>query len=133
MAYFSQNLELWPLAIYGAIVLFIVSLMLGLSYFLGERHTDRTTGDPYESGIKSSGSERIKIDVNFYLIAVFFVIFDLETVFILSWVFSFYELGWMGYIKIFIFIGLLLVGLCYLWIEGAFDLRTLKQRVRKDP
>ncbi len=57
--------------------------MIGLSYFLGERHRERTTGEPYESGIVPTGSARIRFNANFYLIAVFFVIFDLETLFII--------------------------------------------------
>lgn len=97
-------------------------MMIGLSQLLGERHKERTTGDPYESGIVPTGSARIRFDANFYLIAVFFVIFDVETLFIISWAIAVRELGWTGYIEIVIFIGILFVALIYLWSVGGLDL-----------
>jgi NADH-quinone oxidoreductase subunit A len=118
------NVALWPLARYFFAVLALVVMMIGFSYFLGERHKERTTGDPYESGIVPTGSARIRFDANFYLIAVFFVIFDLETLFIISWAIAVRELGWTGYIEIVIFIGILFVALIYLWGVGGLDLGT---------
>lgn len=95
--------------------------MLGLSYVLGERHKERETGDPYESGIKTTGSARLRFSAQFYLIAMFFVIFDLEAVFIIAWALGIRELGWAGYIEILIFIGILVAALVYLWRLGALD------------
>jgi NADH-quinone oxidoreductase subunit A len=112
---------LWPLALYAALVAIVVSAMLGLSYVLGERHKDRATGDPYESGVVSTGSARVKLSVKYYLVAVFFVIFDLEAVFIFAWAVAFHDLGWAGYAEIFVFIFVLLVGLIYIWRNGALD------------
>ena len=117
-----MNVALWPLALYFFAVLALVMMMIGLSYFLGERHKERTTGEPYESGMVPTGSARIRFDANFYLIAVFFVIFDLETLFIISWAIAVRELGWTGYIEIVIFIGILFVALIYLWGVGGLDL-----------
>jgi len=97
-------------------------IMIGFSYFLGERHKERTTDEPYESGMVPTGSARIRFDANFYLIAVFFVIFDLETLFIISWAIAVRELGWAGYVEIVIFIGILFVALIYLWSVGGLDL-----------
>lgn len=112
---------LWPLVLYAALVLIVVGAMLGLSYVLGERHKDRATGEPYESGIVSTGSARLRLSVKYYLVAIFFVIFDLESAFIFAWAVAFRELGWVGYIEIIVFIGVLLAGLIYLWRNGALD------------
>lgn len=73
---------LWPLVAYFAAAIVLVSTMLALSSILGQRHRGRATGEPYESGIVSTGSARVRLSADFYLIAMFFVIFDLEAVFI---------------------------------------------------
>lgn len=112
---------LWPLAVYFGAVLVVVGAMLGLSYVLGERHSERATGDPYESGIVTTGSARVRLSIRFYLIAMFFVIFDLEVVFVIAWAVGARELGWAGYIEIAIFIGVLLLALIYLLRVGALD------------
>ena len=67
---------LWPLAVYFGIVLLLAVLLLAASALLGERHHERATGLPYESGVASTGSARLRFGVSFYLVAVFFVIFD---------------------------------------------------------
>ena len=113
---------LWPLAVYFAGVIFLVGIgMLGLSCFLGQRHKDRATDEPYESGILSQGTARIRLSAKFYHVAIFFVVFDLEAVFIFAWAVAIRELGWMGYIEAIIFIGVLFAGLVYLWRSGALD------------
>ena len=112
---------MWPLLVYGAIVLSLVGAMLGVSYVLGGRHNERATGTPYEGGILSTGSARIRFSAQFYLIAMLFVIFDVETIFILSWAIAFRELGWYGYAGVSIFIILLVVVLIYEWRNGALD------------
>ncbi len=117
----TQVIILWPLAVYFIAVLVVVTGMLGLSYVLGQRHHDRATGEPYESGIVSTGSARMRFDAKFYLNAMFFVVFDLETVFVVAWAVALHPAGWAGYIGMFIFIGVLLVALIYLWRVGALD------------
>jgi NADH-quinone oxidoreductase subunit A len=112
---------LWPLAIYSATVVIIVAGMLTLSYVLGEKHRQRTTGEPYESGMPPTGSARLRFDVKFYLVATFFVVFDLEAVFLFAWAVAARELGWAGYIEVAVFIGVLLAALVYLWRIGALD------------
>lgn len=112
---------LWPLAAYFGGVLILVAGMLGLSYVLGERHTGRARGVPYESGIEPTGTARQRLSANFYLVAMFFVVFDLEAVFIFAWAVAMRDLGWPGYIEILIFVGVLLAGLIYLWRMGALD------------
>lgn len=115
--------------------------MLGLSFVLGQKHNERATGDPYEGGILSEGSARLRFSSQFYLIAMLFVIFDVETIFIVSWAIAFPELGWYGYIGVLIFVILLFVVLIYEWRNGALDfgpdggkiLRAYKKIANKNP
>jgi NADH-quinone oxidoreductase subunit A len=122
-------MDLWPLAVYAVIVGMLVVAMLGVSYVLGQRHQDRATGSPYESGILSEGSARVRFPVKFYLIAMFFVIFDLEAVFIFAWAVAVRETGWTGYAEVLLFIMVLLATLGYLWRVGALDWRQRKVRM----
>lgn len=112
---------LWPLVAFFFGVLVVVGGMMVISYLLGERHQDRATGQPYESGIITTGSARLRISAKYYLVAMFFVIFDLEAAFIIAWAVSVREAGWLGYIEIVIFILLLLAALAYLWRIGALE------------
>ncbi len=118
METFGSN-PLWPLGVYAAAVAAIVFTMVGLSFLLGQRHRGRATDEPYESGIVSTGSARLRMTSQFYLMAMLFVIFDLEAVFIFAWAVAVRELGWTGYAAISVFIALLLVALVYLWRTGA--------------
>jgi NADH-quinone oxidoreductase subunit A len=113
--------SLWPLIVYFASVVCLVSVMVTLSYVLGERHREKQTDEPYESGIMSTGTARVRFDIKFYLIAMFFVIFDLEAVFIFAWAVSLRENGWPGYGEMLIFIGILAAALIYLWKLGALE------------
>ncbi|MDP4224003.1 MAG: NADH-quinone oxidoreductase subunit A [Bacteroidota bacterium] len=108
-----QEIKFWPFLIYALCVLFVVGVMLGLSYILGERHREKLTDEPFESGIPPTGNARLRFSSHFYLIAIFFVIFDLDAVFIMVWAISFRELGIAGYIGIVVFIGILLAVLVY--------------------
>ena len=117
----EDTVALWPLLVYGGIVLGLVCIMLGLSFILGQRHNERATNEPYEGGILSTGSARLRFSSQFYLIAMLFVIFDVETIFIFSWAIAFRELGWFGYFGVGIFVILLFVVLIYEWRNGALD------------
>ena len=114
-------MHLWPLAVYLVIVVMLVVAMLGLSFVLGQRHHNRATGTPYESGILSQGSARVRLSAKFYLVAMFFVIFDLEAIFIFAWAIAVRETGWTGYAEATSFIAVLLATLVYLWRVGALD------------
>lgn len=99
----------------------LVTAILALSYVLGQRHNDRATGEAYEAGILSTGSARMRFPSQFYLVAMLFVIFDIETVFVISWAIAFDELGWAGFIGAAVFIFILLAVLIYEWRNGALD------------
>ena len=105
--------------------------MIGISYVLGQKHRERLTDEPYESGITPTGSARVRFDVKFYLVAMFFVIFDLEAVFIYAWSVSIRETGWAGYLEVLTFIGILMAGLVYLWRMGALDWVEWNRQMKK--
>ena len=111
----------WAFFLYFVLVLATVISMLTISFFLGERHRERVTGEPYESGIKPTGSTALRLPIQFYLVALFFVIFDVESVFIFAWAIAFRSLGWAGYIEIIVFITVLILTLVYLWRMGALN------------
>ena len=110
-----------PLGVYFAAIVFLTTAMLGLSYVLGQRHHDRATGAPFESGIVSEGSARVRLSAKFYLIAMFFVVFDLEAVFLFAWAVAGRDVGWMGYFEVLVFVGVLVAALAYLWRVGGLD------------
>ncbi len=120
--------SLWPLLGYAAAVLLLVTVMLGLSWVLGQRHREPATGEPYEGGIVSTGSAHMRLSVQFYLVAMFFVIFDLEAVFLFAWAVAVRELGWAGLVEAAIFVVVLLAALVYLWRLGALDWSALRRR-----
>ena len=122
-------MNFWPLEVYIVLVGMLVMAMLSMSFVLGERHHDRATGSPYESGILSEGSARVRFSAKFYLIAMFFVVFDLEAVFLFAWAVAVRETGWAGYAEALLFIMVLLVTLAYLWRVGALDWRQGSRRM----
>ena len=117
----DADTSLWPFVVYFAAVLLLVATMLGLSFLLGQHRANRATNLPFESGVLSVGSPQIQISVEFYLVAIFFVIFDLETVFIFAWAIAFFELGWEGFAAVLIFIAILAIALVYELSTGALD------------
>lgn len=123
----AESAPLWPLAVYSAAIVIMVGGVIALAYILGERRRNLRSQIPYESGIVPTGSARLRLSAKFYLIAMFFVIFDLEAVFIFAWVIAFRQLGWAGYVEIVIFILILMASLVYLWRQGALDWGTSRR------
>ena len=121
---------LWPLAVYLAAAIAVAVSMIAFSYVLGQRHRERATGQPYESGIRPTGSARLRISAKFYLISMFFVIFDVEAAFIFAWAVTFRELGWTGYVVMLLFIGVMVAALVYLWRQEALDWGPRARRSR---
>ncbi|MCC5806926.1 MAG: NADH-quinone oxidoreductase subunit A [Opitutales bacterium] len=111
----------WPFVVYTGVVLAVAAGMLFLSHFLGERHRERCTAEPYESGVPPTGSGRTRFSIKFFLIAILFVIFDLELAFIFAWATAVLELGWSGFTGALVFILILAVGLVYEWRMGSLD------------
>ncbi len=119
---------LWLLLVYFVLSIVLTTLLLMATYRIGGHHAERATNDPYESGMTPTGSARLKLAAEFYLVAMFFVIFDLESVFIFAWAVAVRDLGWVGYISIAVFVAVLIACLYYLYQVGGLDWRTARQR-----
>lgn len=117
----EQPEAIWPFLFYTVLVIGLLALMLGVSWIAGERTHGRVTGQPYESGMIPIGGARLRLSIKFYLVAIFFVIFDLEVVYVYAWAVSAVELGWIGYASAMIFLGELTAALVYVWRTGGLD------------
>jgi NADH-quinone oxidoreductase subunit A len=112
---------------YGGILFYFILVVafaifaLGLSHFVGKRTSSREKLMPYECGVDPVGTARVKFSVKFYLIAMLFIVFDIESVFLYAFATVFKELGMLGLIEIGIFIAVLVVGLAYAWGKGALE------------
>jgi NADH-quinone oxidoreductase subunit A len=123
-------LSIPPFLVYGILVAAVVLVMLG-SALLGERHSERATAAPYESGIVVTGDARIKFFSRFYLFAVFFVVFDIETIFLFTWSYVAEEMGIFGLIQAGSFVLLFLAALVYLMKMGALTMQTHKKNAHR--
>ena len=115
------NAGIFGLVLYTLIVLVVIAVMLFLTAWLGEKKESEEKQRPYECGIIPTGSAWFRYPVPFYLVAAFFLIFDLEAVFIFAWAVAFVDLGWMGWMRITFFILVLLLSLFYIWKKGGLD------------
>jgi NADH-quinone oxidoreductase subunit A len=111
----------WGLLVYGALILVLILLILAVTYLTGERNRARTSREPYESGMPPTGTGRLRLRASYYLVAMLFVVFDLEAAFIYAWAVSVRQTGWAGYFEMLIFVAVLAAGLVYLWRSGALD------------
>jgi NADH-quinone oxidoreductase subunit A len=111
------------LVLYAAMVLALMGILLFLTRWIGEKKPTAEKLRPYECGIIPTGSARFPYPVPFYLVAIFFLIFDVEAAFIFAWAVAFRELGWAGWLEISVFIVILLFSLIYIWNKGGLDWR----------
>ncbi len=117
---------MWPLVLYFVLVVLLVTGMLLVSFVLGQRHQSPATGSPYEAGIVSEGSARLRLSAKFYLIAMFFVIFDVEAAILFSWAIVARESGWAGFWEALVFAAVLMATLLYLARVGALNWSSFK-------
>jgi NADH-quinone oxidoreductase subunit A len=120
------------LAVYLVVVVFLIALLMVVTHLSGERHFQRGTGIPYESGVPVTGSARLRFPADFYLIAMFFVIFDISAVFLFAWAVAARELGWPGYAAALVFMAETAAGLAYLWRRGAFNWGARRLREHRE-
>ena len=108
------------------LVFMIIGGLLGLAvpligYILGPKRPDPVKTSPYECGFEPFGDARMPFDVRYYLVAILFIIFDLETAFLVPWAVIFRKIGWFGMASMGIFLGILVVGFIYEWKKGALE------------
>ena len=113
--------QYFPLLIIIIIAVTLGFLVVGLGHLFGPHRPTPRKSAPYESGMVPYGSATRRISVRYYLVAVLFILFDVETVFLLSWAVVFRELGSAGLIGMLVFIGILVVGFIYAWKKGALE------------
>ena len=112
---------------YLPVLLFIlVGLGVGVApqligYLLGPKRPDAAKNSPYECGFEAFEDARMKFDVRYYLIAILFILFDLEIAFLFPWAIALKEIGFIGFIDMMIFLAILVAGFVYMWIKGALD------------
>jgi NADH-quinone oxidoreductase subunit A len=114
---------IFALTVYGVLVLALIAAMLFLASWVGERKPGREKSRAYECGVIPTGTARLRYPVPFYLVAIFFLIFDVEGAYIFSWAVACEELGWTGWMQMSFFIIVLLIGLLYIWRKGGLDWR----------
>jgi NADH-quinone oxidoreductase subunit A len=99
----------------------LAALLVGLATILGPRRPSAVKSSPFECGSEPIGSAHDRFGVKFYLIALLFIVFDIEAVFIYPWAVLLRELGWAGYTTMAVFAFTLVIGLAYVWKKGALD------------
>lgn len=112
---------LLSLGAYALIAVVLIGILLLITRFLGQRSGGEIKGQPYESAVLPSGDSRLREPVPFYLVAIFFIVFDVEAIFVVSWAVTWDRLGWAGFAQITFFIVILFLGLLYLWKKGGLD------------
>jgi len=113
----------FSLVVYTILVAVFIASQLFLAAWAGEKKKSAEKSRPYECGIIPTGSARFRYPVPFYLVAIFFLIFDVEGAYLLTWAVVYQEVGLAGYVQMSFFIILLLVGLFYIWKQGGLDWR----------
>ncbi|MDW5376095.1 NADH-quinone oxidoreductase subunit A [Halomonas sp. HP20-15] len=123
--------QYWAVGLFVVAVVALCAFMIGAASLLGGRSKGRSKSLPFESGIVGTGSARQRFSVKFYLVAMLFVIFDIEAVFLFAWAVSVREVGWAGFLGAAVFIFILLAGLVYDSRVGALD--WAPRRKMRDP
>lgn len=126
----AQQVELIPLAIYTLFAVGLIGVLLLAARYLGSGKETADKRLPFESGMVPTGTARHASQVPFYLIAIFFIVFDVEGAFILAWATSWDLLGMPGLVHITLFITVLLLGLVWLWMKGGLDWGPSAMRAR---
>lgn len=116
-----QAPALWPLAVYFLAVLLLVAGLMAASHFLGEGGRPAPADMPFESGVVGIGYGHFRVPVSFYLVAMFFVVFDVEAAFLFAWAVAVRTAGWPGFVEAVIFVAILLAALAYLWRVGGLE------------
>jgi len=114
-------LDYLPIAIYLMVAVGFGVVVVLISTFVGPRNPDKVKLETYECGMEPIGPNRVRFAVKFYIIAMLFIVFDIETVFLFPWAVVFRDLGLFGFIEMAVFILILFAGLAYVWRKGALE------------
>lgn len=117
----------------GVVIMIVLGLgfagtMIGLSALLGPRNPTPEKLAPYECGMPAVGDARERQSVKFYLVAMIFLLFDIEVAFLYPWAMSLRDLGWAGFVQILTFFAILTVGFIYVWRKGVLDWGSTARR-----
>lgn len=110
-----------PILMFLGVAAGIGVVLLFLGWLLGPKSPDGEKGSPYECGFEAFEDARMKFDVRYYLVAILFILFDLEIAFLFPWAVSLQEVGVTGFVAVVIFLAVLVVGFAYEWKKGALD------------
>jgi len=110
-----------PVLIHFLVVVVVAAAILGLSSWVGVKRPSRVKLSPYECGIPPVGDARDRFSVSFYLVAMLFILFDVQVVFLYPWAVIFKSLKWFGFFEMLLYMAILLAGYVYLWKKGALD------------
>lgn len=111
----------FPVLLQILIAMAVAAGMLGASFLLGKRVRNRVKDLPYECGITPVGDARQRFSVKFYLVAMLFIVFDIESIFLYPWAVVYRELKMFAFVEMLLFIVLILAGFFYIWKKGALD------------
>ncbi len=120
---------MFQLLIYTVLIIGMAFVIIGLSRLLGKPTHSHIKDIPYESGIAPTGTANVRTSIPYYLVAIFFLMFDVEIAFLYAYGVSVRELGWDGFVKAMIFIGFLTGGLVYIWLRGGLEWRRPSRKV----
>ena len=110
-----------PVLIFMVVGLTVGAVMIALGFVLAPNKPDSEKLSPYECGFEAFEDARMKFDVRYYLVAILFIIFDLEIAFLFPWAVVLEEIGMFGYVAMAIFLGILVIGFIYEWKKGALE------------
>ena len=110
-----------PILVFIGVGLVVAVVMIALGFILGTRKPDSEKLSPYECGFEAFEDSRMKFDVRFYLVAILFIIFDLEIAFLFPWAIVLDDIGIVGLLSMAVFLGILVIGFIYEWKKGALE------------
>lgn len=110
-----------PVLIFIGVGLIFGTVMISLGFILGSNKPDNEKLSPYECGFEAFEDSRMKFDVRYYLVAILFIIFDLEIAFLFPWAIVLKEIGMFGFLAMMLFLGILVIGFIYEWKKGALQ------------
>lgn len=110
-----------PVLLHFVIVMGLAAAIIGLSALIGVKLPSAVKLAPYECGMAPVGTARERFSVKFYMVAMLFILFDVEVIFFFPWAIVFKELGWFGFIEMVTYVGVLFAGYVYVWKKGALD------------